>query len=310
MRSRIVAGLALAMAIAAMGPGVAQANGAPVVPYDTQPEHVWGDWEAQGTVIFDIGDTGGVGSGPPNPAMFTVPDGSWYTITSISTYHWNGSRGSTPGTLALQKDQGETLGPWAASGLALDRWWYVRPDVLIGPGTYTVIDSDPATWSYTSLSGGAGHTRILAETADPATTIQADARIRLGRGAFIGDDVYTATGAGQKLVTSARKGATVTFRVAIANDGTAADVFAVKGGGSSTGYAVRYFVGQADITPTVVAGTWQTPSLAPGASKVITVRVTVKSAAAVGSRIERRVLATSDGDATARDAVRLAVKRR
>jgi hypothetical protein len=310
MRSRIVAGLALALAVSAGGPWGTSATGDPVVPYDTLEEHTWGDRDAPGTVLFDIGDRDGVGSGPPNPARFVVPDGAWYRITSISTYHYNWGGGATPGTLALEDALGGMYGPWTASGLFGNLDWFVRPDVVIGPGTYTVIDSNPATWSYTARSGNAGHTRILAEATDPATTYQPDGRIRLGTGASLGNDVYNTTGAGQKIVTSASKGRFVTFRVAIGNDGSASDTFAVKGPGSAPGYWVRYTFGPHDITQAVVGGTWQTPAIAPGKSRVIIVTVKVRSSAAVGSRVTRKVRITSAADPAARDAVVLVVKRR
>lgn len=310
MRSKIVAGLVMALAVSTVGTGGIAADGAPVVPYDTQPEHVWGDTEAPGTVLFDIGDWDGVASGPPNPAMFVVPDGSWYRITSISTYHYNWGGGASPGTLALEDALGHVYGPWTADGLSGNLDWFVRPDAVIGPGTYTVIDSNPATWSYTTRSGNAGHTRILAEATDPTTTYQPDGRIRLGTGPFVGDDVYNRTGAGQTIVTGAKKGRSVTFRVAIGNVGSASDTFAVKALGSSPGYSVRYTFGTQDITQAVTDTTWQTPSIAPGASKVIRVTVKVRSTAAIGSRAMRKLRITSGADPTARDAVVLVVKRR
>jgi hypothetical protein len=45
-------------------------------------------------------------------------------------------------------------------GNALNAEWWVYPNKTLKPGTYTLIDSDRATWSQNSQSGGVGHFSI------------------------------------------------------------------------------------------------------------------------------------------------------
>lgn len=159
--------------------------------------------------------------------------------------------------------------------------------------------------------------------ADPAAAVSAacsamnaanrrpDGRIRLGTsGAYVGNNVYNTTGAGQSKTGSAKKGKTITFGISIQNDGTGADRFTVKATGTAAGaYTVKYFSGSTDITAKVVAGTYRTPSLAPGAASLVTAKVTVKTTAPAGSKVTRLVTITSAGSSTKKDAVKLIAKR-
>ena len=72
---------------------------------------------------------------------------------------------------------------------------------------------------------------------------------------------------------------------------------------------VRRAHGTSDITAAVVAGTYKTPSLAPGATYVITAKITMKSTAAAGSKVTRLVTITSVAAATKKDAVKFTGKR-
>jgi Zn-dependent metalloprotease len=142
-----------------------------------------------------------------------------------------------------------------------------------------------------------------------ATTRQPDGRIALGSGTFVGDGIYNTTAIGQKKTGSAPVGGTITFKVSVQNDGTAPDSFRVLAAGSTTAYSVKYKVGATDITTAVVAGTYTTPSLAVGATHLITVKVKVKSSAAVGSKVSRKATITSVGDTAKQDAVKFIGKR-
>lgn len=114
--------------------------------------------------VFDNCNTGGVYNKPSRPTAFTL--GSSHRITMIRTYHWNDGRGATsPGTIALQGPGGRTYGPWQARGTAgqggvPNANWIVSPDVDLPAGTYTVVDSNPASWSQNGGSQGSGHTRV------------------------------------------------------------------------------------------------------------------------------------------------------
>lgn len=146
-------------------------------------------------------------------------------------------------------------------------------------------------------------------TCSTAAIRQPDGRIAVGTGAFVGDNVYNTTATGQKKTGSAPVGGTITFKISAQNDGTAPDSFRLLAGGSTTAYSVKYKVGATDITAAVVAGTYTTPSLAVGASHLVTVKVKVKSSAAVGSKVSRKATITSVGDTTKQDAVKFTGKR-
>ena len=144
----------------------------------------------------------------------------------------------------------------------------------------------------------------------PIVVRKPDGRIRLGTGAYVGNNVYNTTGSSQSRTGSALRGHYVTFGISIQNDGTNADTFRVKATGTSTTkYGVKYYRGTIDITSAVVAGTYSTSSLAVGSTFYITAKVLVKSTATVGSSVTRLVTVTSVGNTTKKDAVKLTGKR-
>jgi hypothetical protein len=99
-------------------------------------------------------------NGPPTaPTTFTITE-PWL-VTYLMTYHWNNGNGATPGTITLRGPDGTTYGPYQAAGEpgqggVANAYWVIRPNVILGPGTYTVTDSDPATWAQSPETGGAG----------------------------------------------------------------------------------------------------------------------------------------------------------
>lgn len=128
---------------------------------------------------------------------------------------------------------------------------------------------------------------------------------------MIGNNVYNTTGSFQTKSGSAAPGNTITFGISIQNDGWASDSFRLIGTGTTnTAYTVRYLRGTTDITAAVVAGTYVTPVLGPGAKYLIKAKVTVMATAASGSSITHLVTISSVNDGTAQDAVQLTAKRR
>ncbi|MDZ4169736.1 MAG: hypothetical protein U1E26_08785 [Coriobacteriia bacterium] len=92
-------------------------------------------------------------------------------VTEINTYHWNDGKGKSPGTLALQSGDGKTYGPWQTSGLpgqggVPNATWVAKPDEVVPPGTYKVVDSDPGSWSQNADSKGVGFTNVIAAPAE------------------------------------------------------------------------------------------------------------------------------------------------
>jgi hypothetical protein len=110
-------------------------------------------------LIFERNTLGAVENNPPNPTKFTL-DRS-YSITEIRTYHWNYGQGQTPGIIGIQDSNGKVWGMWPASGQpgmggVPGAYWSVRLNLELPPGEYTILDSDPATWSHNSDTGGEG----------------------------------------------------------------------------------------------------------------------------------------------------------
>lgn len=115
-------------------------------------------------LIFNNGNIGGVQNSPSNPTEFTIDHER--LITYINNYHYfNG--GTLPGTISLKHSDGTVYGPWqtwgsVGQGGVSNAYWVFFPLVKIKAGAYTVIDSDPTTWSHNSESNYCGFTHIRA----------------------------------------------------------------------------------------------------------------------------------------------------
>ena len=122
------------------------------------------------SVIFDNTNKADVGDSGKSPA-FTITRP--HLITNIWNYHWNDGRGATPGTISLTRNDGTAFGPWevtttSGQGGARNVNWECSPDVTIPPGTYSIIDSDPATWSQNDRTHGMGFSRVKGTPLDSA----------------------------------------------------------------------------------------------------------------------------------------------
>jgi hypothetical protein len=129
-----------------------------------QVEITVSDFAIDDEQIFYNGNIGGVQNGPINPTVFTVDRER--LITSVMTYHYFNS-GAFPGTIALHHSDGTIYGPWQTYGLVgqggvANAYWICYPLVRIKAGTYTVIDSDPSTWSHNDESNYSGFTWVRA----------------------------------------------------------------------------------------------------------------------------------------------------
>lgn len=114
-------------------------------------------------------------SGGGKPPSFNT-QGRPYCVRALVTYHWNRGAGKLPGTLGLRVvsglgGAGATLGPWKATGSSgqggvPDVNWSASPPAVKAPvvidGTYTCIDSDPASWAQNRTSGGHGFCQVYA----------------------------------------------------------------------------------------------------------------------------------------------------
>jgi dipeptidyl aminopeptidase/acylaminoacyl peptidase len=138
-------------------------------------------------------------------------------------------------------------------------------------------------------------------------TFQPDGSIKLGGGAFAGNDVYNTNGANQTRSTKAVRGQTKTFTVKIQNDGSATDSFGLDGTGGSGQWVVTYFFEGTNVTPQVVAGTFSLDDLAPRAAENVTLKIKPKANAGIGSSRSVLVTATSEADPSAEDTVKAKV---
>lgn len=85
-------------------------------------------------------------------------------LTLIQTYHWNNGLGAQPGSIALIDEQGRRYGPWPATGTPgpggmANIYWNAQPMLTLPAGNYTVVDSDPTTWTPDAQNGGRGFSR-------------------------------------------------------------------------------------------------------------------------------------------------------
>jgi hypothetical protein len=125
---------------------------------------------------------------------------------------------------------------------------------------------------------------------------------------YVGDNVYNTTGYGQTKTAKARRKATKTFYVRVYNDGNAASTIAIRGTAARAGSTVRYYSGTANITNALRSPAGWNVSLDPSAYTLVTVKVTIRRTAKVGSLKPAMVTSTWVGDSARTDAVKAVVK--
>jgi hypothetical protein len=112
--------------------------------------------------ILDTGNAYGIRQGGTAPS-FTLDKPA--TITNLTTYHFIDGGGPAPGTLSVKSADGKVFGPWQATGLdgqgaVKNAFWETKPMEKVPAGTYTVVDTDPGTWSTNDKAGGVGFTTL------------------------------------------------------------------------------------------------------------------------------------------------------
>jgi len=111
-------------------------------------------------LLFDNKNNYRVSNNPPRSAEFNISQA--YYVTSVWDYHWNQGQGATPGNIGFRRSDGQIYGPWEVT--AADREsmqnWECRPRVTISAGTYTIVDSDHATWSWNEQSKQMGISKV------------------------------------------------------------------------------------------------------------------------------------------------------
>ena len=122
---------------------------------------------------------------------------------------------------------------------------------------------------------------------------QPDAEVARATGAFVGAGVYGTTT--QRKSTATHRGTRTTFRLRFGNDGFISDRFLIKGPGSRGGFTATYLDGTRNVTARVVAGTYSTGGLAPGATKTLRLRVAVRASVAIRASRSWTVRQSIDG---------------
>lgn len=114
-------------------------------------------------VLFDNGNIGGVSPGATAPSFDLA---TTTLITKIVTYHYVAGGLPRAGRIGLEGEDGKKYGPWDAVGTdgqggVANASWTVTPEgLLLPPGRYKVVDSDPSTFSANAQSGGVGMTQV------------------------------------------------------------------------------------------------------------------------------------------------------
>jgi hypothetical protein len=125
---------------------------------------------------------------------------------------------------------------------------------------------------------------------------------------YVGNNVYNTTGTNQTRTQSARRSQYRDFYVRVYNDGNVPNTFTLKGSAAVSRSTVRYCYGAANITAAMRSAAGYTVSLKAGGYRQIRVRITVGSAAALGSLKTAKVTAAWSGDGTRTDVVKAVVK--
>jgi len=116
--------------------------------------------------LCDVSNTSTVSNGPTSPTTCTFRTD--VTITQIRTYHWNGGAGAAPGTVGLS---GPLTGPIIFRNTTGRTDWIAKTNIRVPAGTYTILDSDAATWSQNSGTQGSGFATITGTVAAPAPAV-------------------------------------------------------------------------------------------------------------------------------------------
>jgi hypothetical protein len=142
----------------------------------------------QEAILFKMESVQGVSYNPPNPTTFTLSSDAY--VTRVWDYHYGATIGTKSQTISFKNTTTNVVyGPWPVVGYKTfngtlgvsksdpgnivgppDNYWMAYPAQTVPAGTYQVIDSDPATWAYTSDLGNRGSTWVygwLLGTASP-----------------------------------------------------------------------------------------------------------------------------------------------
>jgi hypothetical protein len=221
--------------------------------------------------------------------------------TSPWTYGTSGERDGTTVRVTVG-DQSLTAVVRSGGG------WSVSATDL-APGVYplvaTIVDAAGNSAS-AAQSLTVGRAPVDPDPPASAAVYRPDAAVRGAGSAFVGSGSY---GTAQRVTQLLRARRAATFEVLVANRGNRAEPLALRGAKRSAAFTVVHLVGGKNVTARVVAGTYRTASLAPGASMRLVVRVTRTIKARKGATRTFTVRATSTHVAGRVDTVGAVVRR-
>jgi outer membrane protein assembly factor BamB len=222
---------------------------------------------------------------------------------------WTGTMTDDPGRICEGCGAGDTLRTYSSPAVVDGMVYVVAWDGTLYafglPGniptpTPTAATPMPSASSATGTYQPDGWVRLSEECyVDPFEGCDDSVRTP-----WIGDGIYNLTAEGQTVVDKLPGGEIyAVFAVTIENDGEVTDSFTLQAarGGNASEIGWEFFSGDRNITDAVVAGTYQTPTLAPGDTHVIT----VKSYADAGSQL---MTIASAGAPERKDAVKVTYK--
>jgi len=153
---------------------------------------------------------------------------------------------------------------------------------------------DPGTASGTARSTTFCESGTQSWTAE-APVVWPDGVLEHATRGFAGENVYNASGEGQLIRTTARRGKKGRFSFHAHNDGTEAGSFAVKGCGSSKGFRVKFTQGGDNVTSGVKSGAYATGVLDPDDAETLRLQITVSKKAKPGKTKSCKVTASHGG---------------
>ena len=140
----------------------------------------------------------------------------------------------------------------------------------------------------------------LASQNDP----RPDGLIRVGNGAFVGNDEINGSGVGQVRDANVRRGRSATFTARFQSDGDGPVDLRLRGTGGTNRITVKFFSGPVNITAAVRAGTYAVDDLTEGTHFDVRIVASVAGNAPLGQNASITLTATSQEGARYRDLVR------
>lgn len=114
-------------------------------------------------MVFKIGNDFEVFNGGSAP---TFSISKPYAVTELWTYHWNDGKGTPEGgSLSITSSEGTVYGPWTVE-VRNNVYWVATLNITLPAGSYTVIDSNPATLAQNGQSNGQGHAWMYGTAAE------------------------------------------------------------------------------------------------------------------------------------------------